>query len=150
MRLPREEGDVSIEDNKRIAVIFMDAMQHRQWEILVSLMTPDAVSWVPPSAQSVMGYPQSVKGARAIVEARARSGGERYSPTLEFTTNHLIGDGDLVAVFMTLRTMTTENKPYENDYVMLLRFVDGKIAEWGEYLDTAHAFLQFGLRITTA
>jgi ketosteroid isomerase-like protein len=139
---------MSAEDNKRVAVKFMDAMQHKQWDVLVNLMTPDAVSWVPPSAQEVMGYPQSVKGARAIVEARARSGGERYSPQLEFTTTHLIGDGDLVAVFMTLRTMTTAGQPYENDYVMLLRFVEGKIAEWGEYLDTAHAFLQFGLRIT--
>jgi ketosteroid isomerase-like protein len=139
---------MSVEANKQTAVKFLDAMQHKRWDVLVSMMTPDAVSWVPPSAQSVMGYPQSVQGARAIVEARARSSGERYSPHLEVTTTHLIGDGELVAAFITLRATTTDGQPYENDYVMLFRFVEGKIAEWGEYLDTAHAFLQFGLRIT--
>ncbi len=61
---------------------------------------------------------------------------------------HRLGDGDLVAAFTNNRTVTTACTPYESDYVMLFRFENGKIAEWGEYLDTAHAFIQFGLRIT--
>ena len=139
---------MSAAENKATTIKFMNAVQNKQWDVLMSLVTDDLVSWVPPSAEKVMGYPTTVRGAKAVIEARAKSSGERYSPELHFTITHLIGDGDLVAAFTNIRTFTTANTPYENDYVMLFRFEGGKIAEWGEYLDTAHAYMQFGLRIT--
>jgi ketosteroid isomerase-like protein len=139
---------VGVAQNKQTALKLMDAMQKKQWDVFKDLVTDDLVSWVPPSAEKVMGYPKSVRGAQAVIDARGKSSGERYSPQLNFTTTHLIADGDLVAVFTNLRTLTTDGTPYENDYVMLFRFENGKIAEWGEYLDTALAYMQFGLRIT--
>jgi ketosteroid isomerase-like protein len=139
---------VSVAENKSTVIKFMNAVQRKQWDVVMNLVTDDLVSWVPPSAEIVMGYPTIVRGAKEVVEARAKSSGERYSPELHFTITHLLGDGDLVAAFTNIRTVTTSNTPYENDYVMLFRFENGRIAEWGEYLDTAHAYMQFGLRIT--
>jgi ketosteroid isomerase-like protein len=141
--------DKPMTENKQIAQRFMDAVQRKQWDIVKSLLTENAVSWIPPSAEKVMGYPRYVQGAERIIEVRGRSSGERYSPKLDFKTTLALGDGEHVALFVTIRTLTTANVPYENDYVMLFRFENGRIAEWGEFLDTAHAYLQFGLKITT-
>ena len=41
------------------------------------------------------------------------------------------------------RSLTAAGKPYENEYCFVLRYVDGRIVEGWEFVDTAHAYDQF-------
>ena len=55
----------------------------------------------------------------------------------------MIAAADQVAVVWTLKIITHEGKPYQNEYVYLLRIANGKVAEMNPYVDTLHAFNVF-------
>ena len=62
-----------------------------------------------------------------------------------FDIHHVVSEADLVVVFLTIRTSESADR---NDYVFMIRLEQGRVAEWREYLDTAHAFQQAGFVIT--
>ena len=140
----------TLEENKRVVSAFLEATRVGDTATFLRLADPAMESWIPPSCEKVLGYPTLVKGAEQCRQARAASRGERYSGEVTYLIRHLLADGDAVAAFMTIRTATTGHTPYENDYVFFFRLRDGQIVEWGEYLDTAHAFQQFGFNISRA
>ncbi len=61
---------MSASENKATTIRFLDAVQNKHWGVVRSLVTDDLVSWGLPSAQSVMGYPATVRG-----ESRFRGAG---------------------------------------------------------------------------
>jgi ketosteroid isomerase-like protein len=78
-------------------------------------------------ANRFLGYPATVRGAEQVLEAREKSRGDVYGPQITITMINVMADGDLVAAIFSMRTVTFGNAPYENDYVFLFRFEDGKI-----------------------
>lgn len=62
-----------------------------------------------------------------------------YQPeSLEFVPYSFIAEEELVHFHFTLKAMTINNQPYENDYQILIKLRDGKLAEAWEYFDTLH------------
>lgn len=51
-------------------------------------------------------------------------------------TTRVIDGGDVIAVQARGRNLTRDGKRYDNDYVFVIHFRDGKIARYEEYCDT--------------
>ena len=52
------------------------------------------------------------------------------------TATRVIDGGDVVVVQARGKALTREGKRYDNDYVFVIQFRDGKIARYEEYCDT--------------
>ena len=52
------------------------------------------------------------------------------------TATRVIDGGDVVVVQARGKALTREGKRYDNDYVFVIEFRDGKIARYEEYCDT--------------
>jgi ketosteroid isomerase-like protein len=48
----------------------------------------------------------------------------------------VIDSGDVIVVQATGKNLTRDGKRYDNDYVFVIHFSDGKIAKYEEYCDT--------------
>ena len=59
---------------------------------------------------------------------------------LEYTLEHVLEDGDMVAVHATARGTTAIGHQYENEYHFLFRLEGDRIAEGWEFLDTAYVY----------
>jgi ketosteroid isomerase-like protein len=114
-------------------------------EAIRSQLTDDAKWWVPLS------------GAKRGIAVRPMEGGDHladiltgtlslkmYSKERSWTIEHVVADSHIGAAQVHLvTTLAATGTPYENTYVYFFRFVDGKIAEFWEHLDTAYAFELF-------
>ena len=79
-------------------------------------------------------------GVRAIIKASA----ELYQEgSTEREIEGVFADGDTVVVQSTLRATTFKGEPYENYYVMFIRFEGALVRRVDEYLDTAYANEKF-------
>lgn len=55
---------------------------------------------------------------------------------IRMDVRRILADGDCVVVQAKGNAMTKKGKPYNNDYCLVFRIADGKIAEVTEYIDT--------------
>jgi len=55
----------------------------------------------------------------------------------------MVEENDVVVAFMRMEMLTKAGVAYSNEYVLVFRFEDGRIAEHWEYTDTAWTFEQF-------
>ena len=103
-------------------------------------MTDDVRWWVPASSEAHAGIARPLVG-RDAVSAMLGGAGAWYAE-LHWRIDHLVAEGDLVAVTAHMDGVTTSGKPYSGDYAFLYRLVDGRIAEVWEHADTAYAYAQ--------
>ena len=61
---------------------------------------------------------------------------------MHFTVDHVMVDGDFVAIFGESHATSKKGKPYNNTYCWRMRFSGDKIVEFLEYCDTHHAHTQ--------
>jgi uncharacterized protein len=97
-----------------------------------SLLADDA-TWTITGSSAVAGTYTS----RRFLDEVIRPIGKRLAGPVRPTVQHILADGDQVAVFWKGSATRTDGKPYENTYSWLMRFRDGKIVEATAFFDTA-------------
>jgi ketosteroid isomerase-like protein len=128
---------VSAERNKAVVQGFLRALARGDRAAARDAFAEDA-SWRYPAS---LGGPGVHRGRDAIfdvyfgVDDKLFETGTR-SYDLEVTS--AIAEGDRVAIEMRHRGRTLDGRPYETDYHVLYRLVDGRIVEVHEYFDSLY------------
>jgi ketosteroid isomerase-like protein len=106
----------------------------------------DDICWTLPVSLGRIGGTHEGKDA-VIAFNKASLGPYCKSPGIEVEIHDEIGEGDLSMARFTCRaTVATTDETYENEYMLLVRRRDGKVAEVFEYLDTLKVMHFEGLR----
>jgi ketosteroid isomerase-like protein len=117
---------------------FFDTLQASRPDELREYFTEDVRWWLPNSIQLAGRGERCKSGREPVVDIVGHV--DRNFKEVAYTFDHLLEDGDLVAVHATARGVRRPDIPYENEYVFLFRMADGRIAEVWELLDTAIIF----------
>ncbi len=124
---------MSTEKNKQIVRDFFDTLSRADIQEIVNAYTPDGFCWTAGS------LPISGTSTRDQVAAAASAVLDLFPEGLKFTLKQMTAEDDRVAVEAESHGVHRSGKVYSNQYHFLVRIRDGKIAEWKEYMDTAHA-----------
>ena len=123
--------------NKQVVLDFLRALAKGDRDAAFVAFAPDA-TWRYPAS---LGGPGLHRGRDAIFdvyfavdEKLYETGTREYD--LEIT--NAIAEADSVAVEMHHRGRTLDGRPYETDYHVLYRLVDGRISEVHEYFDSLY------------
>ena len=141
MTSDRTKGaQVTIEDNRALALAWLEMRGELRDEDALALMADDATHWVPPSL--------APKVARGKEELR-----ELWSPVLhafegpfEVTILGTTAEGNRVAVEVEARGTLKNGRLYHNFYHHLFVIEDGKVQSLREHMDsqyTAQTLLPF-------
>jgi ketosteroid isomerase-like protein len=123
---------------------FFDVLQASRGDEMREYFTEDVRWWLPKSVE-LSGRGQRCLDGREVVVAIVGHVDANFKE-VAYTFDHLLEDGDLVALHATARGVRHPDQPYENEYVFLFRMSDGRIAEVWELLDTALIFSGLGAR----
>jgi ketosteroid isomerase-like protein len=85
------------------------------------------------------------RGKQAIIDDLFRPL-NRVLATRATIPTRIIDGGDFVVVQARGKNTTRDGQPYENDYCFVIRFRDGKMVEYEEYMDTELAERVLGPR----
>ena len=123
---------MGIEENKRIARDFMDALSRADADWVLEHYAED-VMWTAGSLP--------FSGTHTKDEIRGLMDGilGAFPKGLRFEIKTLTAEEDRVAIEAESRGTHVSGKPYHNEYHFLMRIRDGRIVEFKEYLDTLHA-----------
>jgi len=116
--------------NKDLARQFIDAMGGDFAQAVRDIMAEDCrvVTQGTTAISGVRGKPESL-AATALVR-------EFFPKGLPTTIHAMIAEGDRVAAQAESFATHVSGKPYNNKYIFWMRFRDGKMIEFVEYLDT--------------
>ena len=89
-------------------------------------------------SRAPIGRSNGSSGARCVLDILSHA--DRYFGRLQYEIDHLLEDGEMVAVHATASGETLIGRSYANEYMFLLRLRDGVIVEGWEFLDTAYAY----------
>lgn len=127
--------------NKRIVEAFCGHFEHAAISDVLGMMSADA-TW------SVKGKPDLYPGAGTKTKAEmAVIWRDLYGVLdggLRMEVSGMVAEGDLVAAEVRSHAVTRRGKIYANDYHLLFKLRDGKVAEVREYTDLMHAAEVFG------
>jgi uncharacterized protein len=124
------------EQNKAIAFRFFERFTASDIEGALATMTDDATWWIPGKKErspSAGLYPKEKIGRLFHRMVSALESG------LKMTVVSCISEGDQVALEVVSAGDLKNGRQYRQEYHMLLKLRDGKIASVREYLDTQHA-----------
>lgn len=121
---------MSIEDNKRIAQQFMDALSRADTEWVLDHYADDMVMWTAGS------LPFSGTHTKAEIRPLMEGILGAFPNGLEFVVKTLTAEDDRVAIEAESRGVHASGKPYNNQYHFLMRIRGDKVVEFKEYLDT--------------
>jgi ketosteroid isomerase-like protein len=117
---------MSVEENKALVQrIFEEFLKGRKTEGLDELIASDYV-YHGPGGHEVKGI-EGLKKFFAWLHASF--------PDLHFTVDHLIGEGDKVVAFFTMKGTHKSNKKMENQGILISRIINGKEVEVWEIYD---------------
>lgn len=94
------------------------------------------ICWIAPQSSPVGARHEG----KAAVLGLMRTGVDLYdlSQPMQVQIEAMAAEADRVFVEMTMTATTRSGAPYENRYVFVFRFRDGRIAEIHEHLDTLY------------
>lgn len=102
----------------------------------------DDVAWWAPVSTSRLGLPRPLLGRDAVVDLLVSV--PLYEPgSRRWDIHQVIADASTAAVHATLTARTRSGADYQNSYVFVFEFAEGKIAAVWEHLDTAYAYERF-------
>ncbi|MFC9535964.1 nuclear transport factor 2 family protein [Streptomyces sp. NPDC056975] len=109
---------------------------------ILNQLTSDAKWWVPISGAQRGIATRPIEGGDTIADILTSTlSTQLYAKERTWTIEYVVADDTVGAAQVKLSTALAESgTPYENTYAYIFRFVDGKIAEIWEHLDTAYAF----------
>ncbi|TBY08224.1 nuclear transport factor 2 family protein [Rhizobium laguerreae] len=135
------ENDMSVEDNKRIVREFCNHFKTSNADGLIDGMTEDATWWVNGKPHL---FPSAGTKTKTEAASMFRNMFTAYSNGLDMKVINLIGEGDSIAAEARSQATTKSGKIYENEYFILFKIRDGKIASVREYTDLMHVQETFG------
>jgi uncharacterized protein len=130
------ETALSAEENKATAHRFFECFSRSDIDGALATMTDDATWWIPGKQErspSAGLYPKEKIGRLFHRMVSALENG------LSMTVVSCIAEGDHVALEVVSAGDLKNGRKYRQEYHMLMRFREGKIASVREYLDTQHA-----------
>ena len=130
---------MGIEDNKKVALEFFDAVAGGDTERMGSLMTDDATWWVLPNTV-FSGLHKKADFLAIVPQLFAEAAGP-----FTFRFDDITAEGDRVAITAKGHILMKSGKAYSSDYHFLLFFRDGLISAGKEYMDSAHVGQIFGV-----
>ena len=126
-------------EGERLVRALLQAIGTRDLEALTALLDED-VRWSWPASVSIRwGWPRPVVGRDATLERLAPEVSAFQDDSTTWGVLHVLVDGDRVAVAAERRATRADGRPYNVEYVFLLHFVNGRIVEALDTLDTALA-----------
>jgi ketosteroid isomerase-like protein len=150
MYLPRRRdgkgADVTDSPRKTAAYDFLDSHAKVDEPRMLSLLAPDARMHTTMSARQWGGAPDVISGAETIAAYFTSRHGAHGGPALwkagstSWEHDFAVEENDYVVIHTTRRSVTVDDKDYENNYVIIFRFEGSQIADLWEYLDSAYAF----------
>jgi uncharacterized protein len=129
--------------NEQLAHRFLAAPRENNRAELLRLFDPDLV-WIIPKG-AVPSYGGTHRGAEKIADMMLASVGGTFVPA-SMTHRVLLtfSDDEHVMMELNLRAKAPDGREYDNYYVFVLTFRNGRITEFREYIDTAYAARFFG------
>jgi uncharacterized protein len=112
---------------------------------ILDQLTPDAKWWVPVSGAQRGIATRPIESGQTIADILTSTlSTQLYSKERTWTVEYVVADDEVGAAQVHLSTtLAASGTPYDNTYAYIFRFIDGKIAEIWEHLDTAYAFALF-------
>ncbi|MCH2171053.1 nuclear transport factor 2 family protein [Myxococcota bacterium] len=130
------------EEHKRLVRSFFDALNRSDAATLHSLMQPD-MRWVVPDGAIMMGGLH--EGAETVIERMTSAVGETFVPGSNQTRiRAMLAEENVVMAETRLTATHLDGRRYDNCYVFVFEFRDGRVAELREHVDTAYAAAFFG------
>jgi len=129
---------MSVEENKKIAVALLENMSSLKIDAVMDALA-DGVRW------RVLGgdyFAQGLNKNQFRKTLKFMAGGLPNGLNLKLT--RVIAEGDSVVVEAEGNAATRANQTYNNHYVWILTFREGKVVEGTEYMDTLHVMETFG------
>jgi ketosteroid isomerase-like protein len=123
---------VGVAENKRTFARFWSATKR---EDRLACVTDDLVWWVPKGAVTLAG---EHRGAELVVDTMIEMSSKAFAGAPRFEVAHLVAEGDVVIAEVNIRAATPVGE-YDNWYVFVAEFRDGKIAALREHVDTRYA-----------
>ncbi len=121
------------EANKKLARRLIQALSEADVDFVRDHYADDFRLWVTGS------LPFSGENDKAGALASMPQVLGLFPDGIEFKVESMTAEGERVAIEATSRGKTFRGDLYQQKYHFLMRVVDGKIAEWKEYMDTEHA-----------
>jgi ketosteroid isomerase-like protein len=117
----------------------LQAIGTRDREALTELLDED-VRWSWPASVSIRwGWPRPVVGRAETLKRLAPEVSAFQDGSTTWEVLQVLVDGDRVAFAAERRATRADGRPYNVEYVFLLRFGNGRIVEALDTLDTALA-----------
>jgi ketosteroid isomerase-like protein len=119
-----------VERNKALAREFFDAMSNSDVAAIVDAYAEDGRLHTMGRTliSGVFDKSQITQGASQVFNA--------FPEGIRFTINEITAEGDRVAVEAESFAIHASGKPYSNTYHFLMRYRDGKLVDFKEYMDT--------------
>ena len=124
------------EDTRRIVADYVAALQRGDLDALRASFAPDATWTIRgdlPVAGTYKGADEILGGFLADVVATL----EPAAPVSQ-DLHRIIADGDYAVAEWTSHARARNGAPYDNDYAVVFRVADGRIAAVTEYCDTSY------------
>jgi len=127
-----------VERNKEAARKFIEGMSTDFASAIDAALADDCIvtTMGTTAISGVRGKADALKAAAFALELFPKG-----IPTVIHT---MVGEGDRLVVEAESFATHVSGKPYNNKYLFLMRFRDGKLIEMKEYLDTQLAAAFFG------
>jgi ketosteroid isomerase-like protein len=114
------------EQNKQVVLEFLDAFTTFDPAVYERYLTDDPVYWVGMTKhEGREGFGTVAHFGRTLYPNGQKSR----------VIHHIVAEGDVVAVLMTITAITNAGKDYENTYAVHFELEDGKIASQVEIMD---------------
>jgi ketosteroid isomerase-like protein len=129
--------------NKEMALGVVHAMVQNDTETLGQLLAEN-VCWNIPESSKRAGLGNKVIGRDKIAAMVSGAHAHHYK---QITTRiqRVFGEDDMTTVLCRMDIISYKSTRFENQYVYVMRFENGLVAEAWELIDTAHAFEMLAL-----
>lgn len=118
------------QDNKRRAEAFFDALNRSDVPAIIAAYAEDG------RCMTMGNTLISGTFGKAQISAAAGSVFDVFPQGIKFTIHEMTAEGDRVAVEASSEGQHVSGKLYSNQYHFFMRFRDGKLLEFKEYMDT--------------
>jgi ketosteroid isomerase-like protein len=122
------------EANRTLFVTMLDALGRKDFDRFEACLADDVLlEWPFPVME---GFPLEARGARWFRESLEASWVDFAPYAYRIAAIHDMADPEaLVAEYTSHSTYLPTGQPYENAYVAVIEFADGRISRWREYLN---------------
>ena len=117
---------------------FFDSISAGDEAALCEMLTEDARWVIPRSAPEP--FAGTHRGNRKIARMMVQSVAETFEPgSQQFDVLLMVEDGDVVVAEANIKARTPAGEVYDNFYVFIFEFENGRIRELREHVDTIYA-----------